>query len=201
MKRPSVDELLSYEKKLWNEGYTLVAGIDEAGRGPLAGPVVSACVIFRPTETIEGVYDSKALSESQREKLYDRIVEKAVAYGIGMTDNQTIDRINIYQATKLSMLHAVDKMPVKPDTVLIDAVRLELAVPVQAIIKGDQKSFTIAAASILAKVTRDRLMKKLHEEYPVYGWEKNKGYPTREHRDAIRANGFSPYHRRTFNAI
>lgn len=201
MKRPSVNELLSYETKLWNEGYSLVAGIDEAGRGPLAGPVVSACVIFRPSETIEGVYDSKALSESKREELYGQIVEKAVAYGIGMVDNLTIDRINIFEATKLSMLHAVDKIPQKPDFVLIDAVRLELAVPTESIIKGDQKSFTIAAASILAKVTRDRLMRKLHQEFPVYGWEQNKGYPTREHRDAIKVNGFSPYHRRTFNFL
>jgi ribonuclease HII len=201
MKRPSVSELLSYETKLWNEGYSLIAGIDEAGRGPLAGPVVSACVIFPPSIVIEGVYDSKALSANQREKLYENIIEKAVAYGIGIVDNNTIDRINIFEATKLSMLNAVDRSPVKPDCVLIDAVRLELGVPVQAIIKGDQKSFTIAAASILAKVTRDRMMRKMHEEYPVYGWEQNKGYPTRAHKDAIRVHGFSPYHRRTFNSI
>lgn len=201
MKRPSVNELLSFETKLWNEGYSHIAGIDEAGRGPLAGPVVSACVIFRPSDIIEGVYDSKALTESQREKFYDMIVEKAVAYGVGLVDNQTIDRVNIFEATKLSMLHAVEKTSPKPDYVLIDAVRLDLAVPSLAIIKGDQKSFSIAAASIIAKVTRDRLMKKLHEEFPVYGWEQNKGYPTREHREAIKVNGYSPYHRRSFNVL
>lgn len=201
MKRPSASELLSYETRLWNEGFSRIAGMDEAGRGPLAGPVVSACVIFPPTLVIEGVYDSKALSSNQRENLYGVITEKALAWGVGIVDNQTIDRINIYEATKLSMLHAVDKLSVKPDHVMIDAVRLDLAVPCLPIIQGDQKSFTIAAASIIAKVTRDRIMKRMHEEFPVYGWEQNKGYPTKAHRDAIRVHGFSPYHRRSFNAI
>ncbi len=201
MKRPSVNELLSYEKKLWNEGFVRVAGIDEAGRGPLAGPVVSACVIFRPSDVIEGVYDSKALTELQREELYGLIIEKALSWGIGMSDNNTIDRMNIYEATKLSMLHAVERTNPRPDCVIVDAMKLDLSVPCHPVIKADQKSFTVAAASILAKVTRDRLMKELHKEYPAYGWEQNKGYPTLEHREAIKANGFSPYHRRTFQVL
>jgi ribonuclease HII len=196
---PAVEEILTFERSLWEKGFRCVAGIDEAGRGPLAGPVVSACVAFEPFCIIEGVYDSKALTASKRERLYSQILDKAVCYAIGVVDHQTIDRINIFQASRLSMKKAFEALSQKPDFVLIDAVRLDLPVPSQSIIKGDQKSFSIAAASIVAKVYRDRLMEGLHQEYPDYGWNQNKGYPTKAHREAIHKYGYSPYHRRTFH--
>ncbi len=198
---PPVRDLLAYESRLWDRGYRAVGGIDEAGRGPLAGPVVSACVIFDPEVLIEGVYDSKALSAAARERLYGEIVSRARSYAVGLADNETVDRVNIYQATRLAMLRAVEGLSCVPDFLLTDAVRLDSMIPQEPVIKGDRKSFTIAAASIIAKVTRDRLMAELHREYPVYGWEKNKGYPTRDHRDAIRVHGFSPYHRKSFRAL
>ncbi len=195
---PKAEDLLNYEKKLWNLGYRFIAGIDEAGRGPLAGPVVSACVIFEPSFIIEGVYDSKSLSSRQREILYQKIISDCVCYSIGIVDNETIDRINILEAAKLSMKMAVEKLSRKPEYILVDAVKLNLPIPVEPIIKGDQKSHTIAAASIIAKVYRDDLMRKLHNEYPIYKWNENKGYPTKAHREAIKSHGFSPYHRKTF---
>ncbi len=195
---PHVKDLLDFENEIWSQGFDHVAGIDEAGRGPLAGPVVSACVIFNPSDYIEGVYDSKALPAKTREILYQKIVEKAVCYGIGIVDNNTIDCINIFEATKISMQKALECLSISPDYIMVDAVKLKTARPCLSIIKGDQKSFTIAAASILAKVYRDNLMKLLHNEYPVYGWHNNKGYPTKSHRQAIKKFGFSPYHRRTF---
>ena len=174
--------------------------MDEAGRGPLAGPVVSACVIFDPFVLIEGVFDSKSLSPETREELYKIIAEKCNCYGLGVIDNLTIDRVNILEATKLSMHEAVQRLSITPDCVLIDALRIDLgATPVKPIIKGDCKSFTIAAASIIAKVSRDAMMIRLHEEYPMYGWDRNKGYGTVEHREAIEKYGLSPYHRRSFN--
>ncbi len=195
---PPVQSIIDTEKDLWRNGYRNIAGMDEAGRGPLAGPVVSACVIFNPYKVVEGVYDSKALTASRRSFLYRLIIENCSCYGVGIIDNETIDRINILEATKLSMHEAVRGLSIKPDYVLIDAVPLQLDIPVKTIIKGDQKSFSIAAASIIAKVSRDSIMDRLHEEYPVYGWDKNKGYGTADHREAIRKFGFSPYHRKTF---
>ena len=196
---PGAGELLAYERSIWEKGYTLIAGIDEAGRGPLAGPVVSACVVFPPSFFLEGVYDSKAVPADKMETLYGKIISSCVCWAVGMADHQEIDQINIYQAAKLSMMRALEGLSVRPDYVLVDAMKLDASSPVESIIKGDQKSFTIAAASIIAKVTRDRLMRKLHEEYPQYGWDRNKGYPTEEHREAVKKHGFSPYHRRTFS--
>ncbi len=191
--------MLRYERELAGKGCRTVAGIDEAGRGPLAGPVVSACVVFPPDFYLEGVFDSKALTAKQRESFYALIVEHCLAYGLGIVDNQTIDRINIYQAAKLSMLQALENLPgMIPDHVLTDAMPLGETIPHTSIVKGDQKSFTVAAASIVAKVTRDRIMQELHHEFPLYGWDRNKGYPTLEHREAVKRHGFTKYHRRTF---
>ncbi|MGA2142063.1 MAG: ribonuclease HII [Brevinematales bacterium] len=198
MKVPPVRFIIDTEKDLWQSGYRNIAGMDEAGRGPLAGPVVSACVVFDPFVLIEGVFDSKSLLPSKRKDLYKIIVEKCRCFGIGIIDNITIDRVNILEATKLSMHEALQRLSIRPDYVLIDAVRLQLDTPVKPIIKGDCKSFTIAAASIIAKVSRDSIMERLHEEYPMYGWDRNKGYGTEEHRKAIEKYGPSKYHRRSF---
>lgn len=177
----------------------LVAGVDEAGRGPLAGPVVCACCIMPNDKMIDGINDSKQLSEKRREALFGQIVETAVAYHVSVIDHTIIDEINILNATKRGMTEAVEGLNVKPDIVLIDAVRLPLDVPTQSIIKGDAKSYAIAAASILAKVTRDRLMREYDAQYPAYGFGANKGYGTRAHVEAIRAVGLSPIHRRSFH--
>lgn len=199
MSHPGKEELLRLETALYSRGFEKIAGIDEAGRGPLAGPVVSACVVFHPGFFIEGVRDSKTVSEKNRERLFGEICENCLAYGIGIVDNKTIDRINIYEAARLSMLLAIDQIDVEPDFILIDAMPLELEIPNQSVIKGDSKSFSIAAASILAKVTRDGIMRNYHQEYPNYGWDRNKGYPTQEHRSAVKQFGFTPYHRRSFS--
>ncbi|OHD55404.1 MAG: ribonuclease HII [Spirochaetes bacterium GWF1_51_8] len=204
MKRPSEDELLSFERELFQKGYSYIAGIDEAGRGPIAGPVVAACVLFKQPHFIDGVWDSKMVPAKKREILYGHIVSECEAFGVGIVDNDTIDRINILQATKAAMRSALDQVLEKwGDThyLLIDAVKLESPVPFEAIIKGDSRSFTIAAASIIAKVTRDRLMLELHGEYPHYGWDRNKGYPTKFHRECVRKHGLTPYHRRSFAII
>lgn len=177
----------------------LVAGVDEAGRGPLAGPVVCACCIMPNDKMIDGINDSKQLTEKRREALFGQIVETAVAYHVSVIDHTIIDEINILNATKRGMTEAVEGLNVKPDIVLIDAVRLPLDVPTQSIIKGDAKSYAIAAASILAKVTRDRLMREYDVQYPAYGFGANKGYGTRAHVEAIRAVGLSPIHRRSFH--
>lgn len=191
--------LLEIEKKLRENGYKLIAGIDEAGRGPLAGPVVSACVIFDEKTYIDQVNDSKLLSPKLRENLYNIIINKALYFSISIIDNYVIDEVNILEATKLSMIDCVKKLKVKPDFILIDAIQLPIDIPHQGIIKGDRKSFSIAAASILAKVTRDRIMLDYHKEYPYYFWDKNKGYPTLQHKLAIKKYGLSPYHRKSFN--
>lgn len=198
MARPDQDTLLQYEQTLWSRGFEKIAGIDEAGRGPIAGPVVAACVIFEPGFFLPGVWDSKMLSARCREMLFPEITAHALAWGTGIVDHTTIDRINIYEASRLAMLLAIQNCGCQPDFLLTDAMPLETAIPEQPLVKGDQKSFTIAAASILAKVTRDSMMLDLHREYPVYGWDKNKGYPTSAHRLAVLEHGHSPYHRRSF---
>lgn len=189
--------MLDYEKKY--EG-KLIAGIDEAGRGPLAGPVVCACVIMPMDEEsiIEGINDSKKLSEKKREFLYGKIIEKAIAYKIVEVDEKTIDEINILNATKLGMKKALEGLNVKPDIVLIDAVKIDTNLPQENIIKGDALSYNIASASILAKVYRDRLMKELAKEYPQYGFEKHKGYGTKEHIEKLKTYGKCKLHRESF---
>ena len=177
----------------------LIAGVDEAGRGPLAGPVVSASVIFLPDIYIEGIDDSKKLSEYDREEVFPHILEKSVAYSVAAINRHKIDEINILQASLLSMKIAVNRLSRQPDLILIDGNKtFNYAVPTIPIVKGDSLSFSIAAASIIAKVTRDRIMKRLDRYFPNYKWGKNKGYPTKEHIDAVRLFGPSPIHRKSF---
>lgn len=191
--------ITQYEKKYQNNGIELVGGIDEVGRGPYAGPVVACCVILPKGCKIEGVNDSKKLSLKKREELFDIIREKAVSVGIGIVDNYEIDRLNILQATYKAMRIAIENMDIKPQQLLIDAVTVPgVNIPQEAIIKGDAKSITIGAASIIAKVVRDRMMVKYAEKYPVYGFEHNVGYGSREHEDAIRKYGLCDIHRRSF---
>ncbi len=189
--------MLDYEKKFQN---LVIAGIDEAGRGPLAGPVVCACVVmpFEKEKMIEQVNDSKQLSSKKREKLYDEIVKVALDYAIIEIDEKTIDEINILNATKLGMKRALESLKIKPDIVLIDAVKIDSNIRQENIIKGDTLSYNIAAASILAKVYRDRLMIKLSEKYPQYNFAKHKGYGTREHINALKIYGKCPIHRESF---
>ncbi len=189
--------MLDYEKKYQN---LVIAGIDEAGRGPLAGPVVCACVVMplEKEKMIEQVNDSKQLSSKKREKLYDEIVKVALDYAIIEIDEKTIDEINILNATKLGMKRALESLKIKPDIVLIDAVKIDSNIRQENIIKGDTLSYNIAAASILAKVYRDRLMIKLSEKYPQYNFAKHKGYGTREHINALKIYGKCPIHRESF---
>lgn len=177
----------------------LIAGVDEAGRGPLAGPVVAAAVIFTRKTFIPGVNDSKKLNEKQREKLFDEIKSKCICYGIGIIDQVKIDKVNILQATLNAMSDAVNQLSIKPHLILIDGNKAFTSeIPTKTIVKGDAKSFSVAAASILAKVTRDRIMKNASLEFPDFLWHKNKGYGTHEHINAIKNYGITPLHRKTF---
>ncbi|HSW56598.1 MAG TPA: ribonuclease HII [Ignavibacteriaceae bacterium] len=188
-----------FDKKYFSKEIKYLAGVDEAGRGPLAGPVVAAAVIFDKKTNIKGVNDSKQLTEKQRESLFEKIISSALAYSVSIVNQNIIDEVNILNATLHAMKQSVDDLKIKPDLVLVDGNRkFQSDIPVITIVKGDSKSFSIAAASILAKVTRDRLMKKLAVQYPVYLWEQNKGYPTRQHREIIKNIGPSPLHRKSF---
>ncbi len=190
---------LSYEKKHLAEGYTFVCGCDEAGRGPLCGPVVAAAVILPPDVEIEGLNDSKKLTERRRERLFDIIKEKSVSYAICEASPEEIDEINILNASMLAMKRAIESLSVKADFALIDGnCTRGIPIPCEAVVGGDAKSASIAAASILAKVTRDKLCIEHDRLYPEYNIAKHKGYPTREHMDAVRAHGPSPIHRKTF---
>ena len=194
-------DLLAYEKELYKEGYELICGTDEAGRGPLAGPVVAAAVILPKNMIIEGVNDSKQLTEKKREELFDIINEKALAVGISFIDNKKIDEINILEASRLAMMEAIKKLKIKPDYVLSDAMKMNIDIPVKPIIKGDALSINIAAASIIAKVSRDRFMDEMDLKYPNYGFKRHKGYPTKDHIEAIKKYGITDIHRLTFKPI
>lgn len=193
------EQLSMFEKDAFLEGFRIVAGIDEAGRGPLAGPVVAAACILREDKPILGLDDSKKLSPAKREILYEEILEKALCYSVVRIEHDVIDDINILEATKRAMRTCVLELVVKPDLLLIDAVDLKgTGIPVRPIIKGDAKSNSIAAASILAKVSRDRIMVEFDSVYPGYGFAKHKGYGTKEHYEAIETLSICPIHRRTF---
>jgi len=191
--------MTEFERQYLGEGYKLIAGIDEVGRGPLAGPVVAAVVIFAEGVVIPGVNDSKKLSEAKREFLYDEIKEKALAVGVGMADVELIDEINILNATYVAMKRALASLSIQPDYILLDAVTLkDVETPQRGIVKGDTLSHSIAAASIIAKVERDRLISSYDSIYPEYKFSKHKGYGTKEHMDCIRKLGLLPIHRRSF---
>lgn len=192
--------MLDYETKYYNQNIKLIAGVDEAGRGPLAGPVCVAAVImpYDKNEIIEEINDSKKLTEKKREKLFDLIIEKAISYKIVLINEKVIDEINILNATKLGMKQAIEGLSVKPELVLIDAVPLDLNIKNESIIKGDAKCYNIAAASILAKVTRDRLMVELDQKYPNYNFKKHKGYGTKEHIENLKKFGKCEIHRNSF---
>ena len=193
-------QLKQIEEEIYNTGVETICGIDEAGRGPLAGPVVVAAVIMPRDSFIEGVNDSKKVSEKKRELLYDLITKEAIAWGVGIIDQKEIDRINILNATQEGLTTAIKNLEVKPDRIIVDALKGidTLGIPYTYIIKGDAKCYSIAAASIIAKVTRDRIMRQWDEIYPQYGFEKHKGYGTAMHMQAIREYGLCPLHRRSF---
>ena len=197
-----VIDMLEYEKKYWEKGYTLVAGIDEAGRGPLAGAVFAAAVVFEPGVVVEGINDSKKLSEKKREELFDVIKEKALYWSIVAVDEKIIDEINILQATYKAFGDSLKSLPEMPQIALIDGNRAKnIPTEFETIVKGDSHSQSIAAASILAKVARDRYIVELDKEYPQYGFAKHKGYPTKDHLDAVAQFGPSPIHRLTFKGV
>lgn len=193
-------KLKEIDKEFFDMGMKYVCGIDEAGRGPLAGPVVVASVMLPENSMIEGVNDSKKISESKREKLYDVILSEAISYGIGIIYQDEIDEINILQATKKGLHEAVANMEIKPNVILVDALTGidTLGIPYKSIIKGDAKSYSIGAASIIAKVTRDRIMREWDKVYPEYGFAGHKGYGTAKHIEAIKKYGLAPIHRRSF---
>ena len=187
-----------FETELYNKGIKYIAGIDEVGRGPLVGPVVTAAVILPKDFYDERINDSKKLTEKKRELLYDVIMENAVSVGIGISSEDVIDEINILEATKKAMIEAVNNLSVKPEHLLIDAVKLNIDIPQTSIIKGDAKSESIAAASIVAKVTRDRMMVELDKKHPEYDFKHNKGYGTKKHIESIEKYGILKEHRKTF---
>lgn len=193
-------KLKEIENNLYSKGMKYICGIDEAGRGPLAGPVVVASVIMPKDSMIEGVNDSKKISESKREQLYEKIIEEAISYGVGIIDQKEIDEINILNATKKGLTTSLKELTVRPDIILVDALNGidTLQIPYQSIIKGDAKAYSISAASIIAKVTRDRIMRQWDEIYPQYGFAKHKGYGTSAHISAIKEYGICPLHRLSF---
>ncbi|MCP4689946.1 MAG: ribonuclease HII [Desulfobacterales bacterium] len=194
--------LWTFENQAASQGFKRIAGIDEAGRGPLAGPVVAAAVILPSSFSVPGVTDSKKLSARQRDHLFDEVYHDALSVGIGLVDHAEIDRINILKASLLAMAIAVENLQPQPDYLLIDGTfTIESKLPQEAITKGDARSVSIAAASIVAKVSRDRLMERYHEEYPHYDFAKNKGYPTRAHKEALREFGHCRIHRLTFKGV
>ena len=196
-----MEDLYCYECQLYKKGINLIAGIDEVGRGPLIGPVVSACVILPKEFKLEGLTDSKKLSEKKRNKFNEIILKEAIAVGIGQVEADEIDKLNIYEATKVAMKKALDNLKIKPEHFLIDAMPLDIDITSTSIIKGDSKSITIAAASVVAKVYRDEILKKLDKIYPMYGLYNNKGYPTKKHLDAIKEYGICKHHRLSFGPV
>ena len=198
-----IDDNYKYERELKEQGITFIAGVDEVGRGPLVGPVVAACVVLPDNFNLDGLTDSKKLSEKKRDFFFDEIKKQALGIGVGIIDEKKIDEVNIYEATKLAMKAAIDEClkTCKIEHILIDAMPLQLDIPTTSIIKGDLKSITISAASVIAKVTRDRMLDELHEKFPMYDFKKNKGYPTKKHLAAIEEFGILPGHRRSYGPV
>lgn len=196
-----LEDTYKNERELRKEGYTLIGGVDEVGRGPLVGPVVAACVVLPEKFSLEGLTDSKKLSEAKRDYFFEEIKKQAIAYGVGIVSEKRIDEINIYEATKEAMIMAINNCNPKPEYVLTDAMKLDIDIPVTPIIKGDLKSITISAASVLAKVTRDRMMYELDKKYPMYDFKNNVGYPTKTHLEAIEKFGIIDEHRRSYGPV
>ena len=196
-----LEQMLRYEKKLYQAGYQRIAGIDEVGRGPLAGPVIAAAVILPPGCKIKGLNDSKKIPKKKHQYIYQAVMDKALAVGIGLMNSEIIDQVNIYEATKLAMKEAFSKLSHKPDYLLIDAMKLDVEIPQESIIKGDANSLSIAAASIVAKVTRDKLMTDYDKEFPGYDFAQNAGYGTKSHLQGLERHGVTPIHRKTFEPV
>lgn len=194
-------DLYKYENDLYSQGINVIGGVDEVGRGPLIGSVVAACVVLPKDFRLEGLTDSKKLSEKKRDLFYDIINERAIAIGIGEVNEKVIDEINIYEATKIAMKEAIKNTNIKLEHVLIDAMPLDIDVPTTSIIKGDSKSISIAAASVIAKVTRDRQMYELDKKYPMYDLKNNKGYGTKKHIEALKKYGITKYHRMSYSPV
>lgn len=195
-------EMLKYEIQAAEKGYRFVIGVDEAGRGPLAGPVVAGAVLLPPQVSLDGLDDSKKLSQKSREKFFPQIIQTALAYGVGVVSVETIERINILQASLLAMKQAIENCNLSPDLLLIDGnQRVDHPADQWTLIGGDGKSLSIAAASVLAKVTRDRIMQEYHQKFPEYEFDRHKGYPTQRHRENIRQFGPCPIHRKTFKGV
>ena len=196
-----LEGMLAYEKELYTQGIQLIAGVDEVGRGPLAGPVVAAAVILPKACKIPGLNDSKKIPKSKHKEIYEAVLQNAIAIGIGIKDNQVIDQVNIYEATKLAMMEAIGQLEPQPQHLLIDAMKLDLPIPQTSIIKGDANSLSIAAASIVAKVTRDQMMEEFDREYPGYDFAQNAGYGTANHLAGLHKLGVTPIHRRSFEPV
>ena len=196
-----LEKMLAYEKELYAQGIDLIAGVDEVGRGPLAGPVVAAAVILPKACKILGLNDSKKIPKSKHKEIYEAVLQNAIAIGIGIKDNQVIDQVNIYEATKLAMMEAIGQLEPQPQHLLIDAMKLDLPIPQTSIIKGDANSLSIAAASIVAKVTRDQMMEEFDRKYPGYDFAQNAGYGTAKHLAGLDQLGVTPIHRRSFEPI
>lgn len=196
-------DLYQYEKKLYQQNIHYIGGVDEVGRGPLIGPVVAACCVLPEDFVLEGLTDSKKLTEKKREQFYPYIIEHSLAYAVGIVSSEVIDEINIYEATKLAMKQAIEEVQKKLplEHVLIDAMKLELNIPSTSIIKGDAKSISIAAASVIAKITRDHMMIELDQKYPMYGYKSHKGYPTKKHIEAIKQYGLIEGYRKTYGPV
>lgn len=196
-----LEKMLAYEKELYAQGIDLIAGVDEVGRGPLAGPVVAAAVILPKACKILGLNDSKKIPKSKHKEIYEAVLQNAITIGIGIKDNQVIDQVNIYEATKLAMMEAIGQLEPQPQHLLIDAMKLDLPIPQTSIIKGDANSLSIAAASIVAKVTRDQMMEEFDCEYPGYDFTQNAGYGTANHLAGLDKLGVTPIHRRSFEPV
>ena len=196
-----LEKMLAYEKELYTQEIQLIAGVDEVGRGPLAGPVVAAAVILPKACKIPGLNDSKKIPKSKHKEIYEAVLQNAIAIGIGIKDNQVIDQVNIYEATKLAMMEAIGQLEPQPQHLLIDAMKLDLTISQTSIIKGDANSLSIAAASIVAKVTRDHMMEEFDKEYPGYDFAQNAGYGTAKHLAGLDKLGVTPIHRRSFEPV